>query len=285
MGSISDRGLGGPLLCQPDDRKGCAWCCGLYNVRESGRDALIRRLRRRTERFSLAPRTVDGILRYAEETKGEEHLELVDPDFYSCEFVGFLNRDETRVGCLLNPLSPGNKGVDWRGLSFHGGSACSGFFCRAFRELSDVERRIFLGTVDDWYLYGSLIGDIDYIKRVFRLAEQVVGRSLDPEWMLQPDARSVLLELFRWKTEPPFPGVVDSEAHGEADPDLGVARAEVVRAPLTMSHPDRVLERLSCPSLSAGRRQNALDLANKLLERLREAPHQAGSNPPSPDVS
>ena len=285
MKSTSDRGPREPLLCQPDNRKGCVWCCGLYNVRDAGRDVLVRRLRRRTERFSLTPRTVDGILRYAEETRGEERLELVDPDFYACEFVGFLNRGETRAGCLLNPLSPGNKGVDWRGLSFHGGSACSGFFCRAFRELTEGERKLIVGSVDDWYIYGCLIGDIDYIKSVFGLVEEALGRSLDPEWMLQPDATSVVLEFFRWKTDPPVPGAVDSEANGEADLDLGVARAEGARARLTRSHLDRVLERLSRPSLSAGRRQNAFDLANKLLERLREAPHQAGSNPPSPDVS
>lgn len=191
------------LLCQPDNRKGCAWCCGLYNVTVSGRGELVRRLRRRTERFSLVPRTGDGILRYGGETREEERLELVDPDFYSCEFVGFLNMDETRVGCLLNPRSPGNEGVDWRGLSFHGGAACSGFFCRASRELTGGERKIIIGTVDDWYLYGLLISDIDYIRRFFRLLEESFGRPLDPEWIHQPDARSVLLEFFRWKIEPP----------------------------------------------------------------------------------
>ena len=191
------------LLCQPDNRKGCAWCCGLYNVRESGRADLVRRLGRRTERFSLVPRTVDGILQYGGETKIDERLELVDPNFYSCEFVGFLNRDETRVGCLLNPGSPGNGGVDWRGLSFHGGAACSGFFCRAFRVLTEGEQKIIIGILDDWYLYGSLLSDIDYIKRVFRFVEESFGRPLDPEWTHQPDARSVLLQFYRWKIEPP----------------------------------------------------------------------------------
>lgn len=272
-------GAGGLLLCQPDDRKGCAWCCGLYNVRESGRDALIRRLRRRTERFSLAPRTVDGILRYAEETKGEERLEFLDPDFYSCEFAGFLNREETRVGCLLNPLSPGNKGVDWRGLSFHGGSACSGFFCRAFRELTEGERKITLETVDDWYLYGSLISDIDYLKSIFRLAEEAVGRPLDPGWMLHPDARSVLLEFFRWRTDPPSPGEVDSQADREANFDLGLAWAEGVRASFTMSPLDRVLERFGCTYQAVARRQCALDLVHRLLARLRKVSEDAGSNP------
>jgi len=189
------------LLCQPDNHKSCAWCCGLYNVRESGKGELTLRLKQRTKRFALVPRTVDGIRRYAEETKGEERLDLVDPSFYSCEFVGFLDRGETRVGCLLNPRGPGNEGVDWRGLSFHGGAACSGFFCRAFRELTEAERKILIGTVDDWYLYGLLISDMDCIKSVFHLVAEALGRPLEPELMLRPDVRSLLLELFQRKVE------------------------------------------------------------------------------------
>ena len=266
-----------PLLCQPDNRKGCAWCCGLYNVGESGRDALIPRLRRRTERLSAAPRTVDRILRYAGETKGEERLELVDPDFYSCEFVGFLDNDETRVGCLLNPQTPGNEGVDWRGLSFHGGAACSGFFCRAFRELTEGEREILIATVDDWYLYGSLISDIVYIKNVFRFLEESLGRPLKPEWMHQPDARSVLLEFCRWKIEPPFPGEVDATAVDDAGLDLAIARVEAARAPHIRAHLDGVLERVGCTSQSGAGRQRVLDLVNRLLARLREVPRVAVS--------
>ena len=93
--------------------------------------------------------------------------------------------------------------MDWRGLSFHGGAACAGFFCRASRELTEGEREIIIGTVDDWYLYGLLISDIDYIKRVLRFVEESFGRPLDPEWTHQPDARSVLLQFYRWKIEPP----------------------------------------------------------------------------------
>jgi hypothetical protein len=264
------------LLCQPDDRKGCAWCCGLYNVRDSGRGELACRLRRRTERFYFTSRTVEGVLRYAEETRDEERLALVDPDFYSCEFVGFLNRDETRVGCLLNPQSPGNRGVDWRGLSFHGGAACSGFFCRASRELTDGERRIIIGTVDDWYLYGFLLSDIDYIKSVFRFVEESLGRPLEPEWADQPDARGVLLEFFRWKFEPSVPEEMGSRAVDDPGLDFGVARAAATCAPNLRAHLDRVLDRVGCSSQSPGSRQRNLDLLTRILARLLEPRRRAG---------
>jgi hypothetical protein len=34
------------------------------------------------------------------------------------------------------------------------------------------------------------------------LVEEFFGRPLHPEWIHQPDARSVFLEFFRWKIEP-----------------------------------------------------------------------------------
>ncbi len=193
-----------PLLCQPDKRKGCAWCCGLYNVRDSGRDELITRLRRRTKAFSRTPRTTEAIARYSEQTSGEERFRLLDPDFHSCEFVGFLDPSETRVGCLLNPLSRGNSGIDWRGLSFHGGSACSRFFCRAFRELTDLEREIVLAAIDDWDLYGLIISDVDYIKAVLRLVEPALERSLTLEQGLSPPVLEAIHQLFRWKIDRRF---------------------------------------------------------------------------------
>jgi hypothetical protein len=220
----------------------------------------------------MTPRTVEGVLRYGEETREEELLELVDPDFYSCEFVGFLNRDETQVGCLLNPRSPGNGGVEWRGLSFHGGAACAGFICRASRELTEGERKIVVGTVHDWYLYGRLISDIDYIQRVFRLVGESLGRPLEPEWADQADARSVLLELFRWKIDPSFPEEVGSRAVDDAGPHPAMARAQATCACHIRTHLDRVLERVGCTRQSVARRQRTLDLVNRLLARLVEAP-------------
>jgi hypothetical protein len=193
-----------PVLCQPDDRKSCAWCCGLYNVRDSGKEHLVRRLRRRTRNFARTARDAEAIVGYGQETKAEERLQLLDPDFYSCEFTGFLDANETRVGCLLNPMSHGNDSTDWRGLSFHGGSACGGFLCRAFRELSPVEREVVLATIDDWYLYGLIISDVDFVKAVMRLVELALGRSLTPEQGLSPPVLEAIYELFRWKVDPPF---------------------------------------------------------------------------------
>ena len=179
----------GPHLCQPDKQKSCAWCCGLYNSHDVSRAGLARKLRARTEEFTKTRRTAEAILYFSERHREKEKSQLLDPEFYSCEFVGFLNEEETLVGCMLHPLARGNGGTDWRGLSFHGAMACQGFFCRSYRELSTVQKRIILSTVNDWYLFGLVISDADLIHSFFRL---VAESSIDPATLfLVPALKSV----------------------------------------------------------------------------------------------
>ena len=154
-------------LCQPGSQKSCGWCCGLYNTHHASRNALVRKLRARTREFASTDRNMTAIQRFSESTRGKEQSRLLDPEFYSCEFVGFLDSGETRVGCMLHPLAQGNRSIDWRGLSFHGAMACQGFFCRSYRELSSAEKWVILGTIHDWYLYGMVISDADYARVFF----------------------------------------------------------------------------------------------------------------------
>jgi hypothetical protein len=181
-------------LCQPDIQKSCAWCCGLYNCFNRSRTELARKLRARTAEFARTRRTVEGIVSFSENNREKEKSQLVDPEFYSCEFVGFLNAEETLVGCMLHPLARGNGGTDWRGLSFHGAMACQGFFCRCYRELSPLQKQIILSTVDDWFLYGLLISDTDFIHSFFRLVEENL---IDPITLLMPGASKLVHEFFQ----------------------------------------------------------------------------------------
>jgi hypothetical protein len=254
-----------PLLCQPDDRKSCAWCCGLYNVRDSGKEELVARLRRRTRNFFRTARAPEPIIAYGEETKAEERLQLLDPDFYSCEFCGFLDAKETRVGCLLNPMSRGNDGTDWRGLSFHGGSACGGFLCRAFRRLTDREREIVLVTVDDWYLYGLIISDVDYIKAVVRLVGLALGRSFTLDNGLSPPVLQAICELFRWKIDPPFA----RQSGGSVQPLDAGSPAHVQGSSLFESWPglEGALAGLRIGSLSPPERERIAIMLGRLLAR------------------
>jgi hypothetical protein len=183
----------GPHLCQPDRQKSCAWCCGLYNSCHKSRAGLARELKTRTGEFARTTRTVEAILHFSESNRLKEKSRLLDLDFYSCEFVGFLNEEETLVGCMLHPLARGNGGRDWRGLSFHGAMACQGFFCRTYRELSPFQKEIILSAVNDWYLYGLLISDTDFIHTFFGLVEE---HSIEPATLLALPALKLLHEFF-----------------------------------------------------------------------------------------
>ena len=183
----------GTHLCQPDRQKSCAWCCGLYNSSYKSRAGLARELKARTDEFARTRRTVKAILYFSESNRLKEKCQLFDPDFYSCEFVGFLNEEETLVGCMLHPLAPGNGGTDWRGLSFHGAMACQGFYCRSYRELSPFQKEIILSAVNDWYVYGLLISDADFIHSFFRLIEK---NSVDPATLLTVRASELVHEFF-----------------------------------------------------------------------------------------
>ena len=183
----------GPHLCQPDKLKSCAWCCGLYNSCDLSRAGLVLKLKIRTEEFSRTSRTVEAILHFSESHREKESSLFLDPDFYCCEFVGFLNKEETLVGCMLHPVARGNGGIDWRGISFHGAMACQGFYCRSYRELSTMQKEIILSAVNDWFLYGLVISNADFIHRFFRLVEE---NSIDPATLLTVPASRLVREFF-----------------------------------------------------------------------------------------
>jgi hypothetical protein len=176
----------------------------LYNVRAASKEKLVQRLRARTKRFARTDRTLSAIQDFSGKTTGAERSQLLDSTFYSCEFVGFLDSAEDRVGCMLHPRAPGNESIDWRGLSFHGTMACQGFFCRSYRQLSGAEQRVVLGTIRDWYLYGLVISDADYVNSFFDLVEKRLGRQIDLVKLLAPPASDFVHEFFHWKVDWPY---------------------------------------------------------------------------------
>jgi hypothetical protein len=254
-------------LCQPDEQKSCAWCCGLYNTHVASRAGLARKLRARTDEFARTRRTLEGILNFSERIKEKEKSQLLDPEFYSCEFVGFLNEEETRVGCMLHPLAHGNGGKDWRGLSFHGAMACQGFFCRSYRELSTIQKEIVLSSVNDWFLFGLVISDADFIHGFFSLlAENLI----DTGTLLRPAPAKLVHEFFYWKIDWPYrnsgarPKSIASRASLGTREDIpGQEPEKQALAPV-----DQIFVSLSSKFSSPAERLRAEEKVNRLLDRL-----------------
>jgi len=163
-----------PPLCQPDAQKSCGACCGLYNYKNTNRRKLEEKLHRRTEAFrklgSPTQETAEAFACWVREVEsGGKLLETI----YNCEFLGFLDSRNRRVGCLLHPSQ--NKGIDLRSSSFYGAELCACHLCLSHQKFTPEETWCVIHCLDDWYLYGICITDIDFCKTFFSLASARLG--------------------------------------------------------------------------------------------------------------
>ncbi|HDQ03574.1 MAG TPA: hypothetical protein ENN23_03250 [Deltaproteobacteria bacterium] len=190
------------VLCQPDEVKSCGACCGLYNYVDSTRASLTSRLRRRTKYFRETVKTPADVERYASEIKSSEDLTKRYEGIYCCEYLGFLDEREKKVGCLLHPQR--NEGCDLRDVSFYGRELCAGHLCPSHYFIPDSQVRILLGILDDWYLYGLCITDIDLVKTYFKLLADRIGEELKPEAFASETLVRIARQYFGWKIDWPF---------------------------------------------------------------------------------
>lgn len=191
-------------LCRPDDRKSCAACCGLYNVRDGAQPSLTAKLEKRASLFRRTPRSVRGLDEYEAAIKHEETDAPLDEAIHVCEFAGFLDADRKIVGCLLHPSAPGNSGVDLRGLCYYGSMACKSFFCPSWSEVPASQMRILLDVLDDWRLYGLVVTDVGFIRSVFRLLEINLGAPVDRGRLFRSPALNIFKNMLSWKDSWPF---------------------------------------------------------------------------------
>jgi hypothetical protein len=183
-------------LCQPDEKKSCGACCGLYNWQDHLRPTLTRFLRRRTS--LLASFGEDPDLNLHEKMKDDhpgnpKFLETI----YNCEFLGFIDLGERRIGCLLHPSL--HQGNDQRNHCVYGAELCAGHFCPSYSHLARVEQAAVIAGIDDWYLYGLVITDIDLVKEFFQHVQTRLGDHLRPERLERPEVKRALGEFFQLK--------------------------------------------------------------------------------------
>ncbi len=136
------------LLCQPDDRKGCSACCGLFNFRDISRKHLHSFLQEGQKRQSNVSEDFEILLSSTNQVR--------DITSHICPYQGFIAPG--KPGCLLHPRV---LGVEKRGLSLFGARICDGFLCPAHQLLSHHEKCILINSVDDWYTYTLAIIDTE----------------------------------------------------------------------------------------------------------------------------
>jgi len=183
-------------LCQPDSSKSCGACCGLYNWKDHSRQALQAILELQT---GLLPRFLEK--EQFDEYRRIRHDKIKNSKLfetiYNCEFLGFLDPARTRVGCMLHPATTG--GRDLRVHCFYGAAICSGHFCPGYSCLTTAEQLAVVHALDDWYLYGLVITDIDLVKEFFRHVENTMGDSIREKSLSRPDVIKLLSSFFSLK--------------------------------------------------------------------------------------
>lgn len=92
-----------------------------------------------------------------------------------------------------------NGGIDLREASFYGRELCEGHVCPSDHFLGPTEKQALLYVLDDWYLYGLCLADIDLVKDYFRRLADCLGEMPDPEIFRKGNAREIAREFFAFK--------------------------------------------------------------------------------------
>lgn len=135
--------------------------------------------------------------------KGEPDAPL-EESIHVCEFAGFMDTNGRIPGCLLHPGAPGNNGVDLRGMCHYGSMACKAFFCPAWENMDALHRDILVKSIDDWHLYGLVITDAHFVRSLFGLLEESLGRPTDADRLLTGETGLIFKEMLSWKDTWPF---------------------------------------------------------------------------------
>ena len=184
-------------LCQPDSTKSCGACCGLYNWEDHSRATLSPLLLRRTRLFLSSGKDPELFQKAYSGEKFPPNPKLVEA-IYNCEFLGFLDTENKRVGCLLHPSVNQEEDLRYH-CCFYGAELCAGHFCPSYTFLTQTEQKAVLVSLGDWYLYGLVITDIDLVKEFFRHVQTRLGDCLREERLEDFRVRQALRNFFQLK--------------------------------------------------------------------------------------
>ena len=263
---------GGVYLCQVGESLSCGACCGLYNVEDASFKSLSEILSRRTEAFSAVSRNSNAILNFKQQIEENEARKRPYPEFHHCPYIGFIGKQQSRVGCLLHPLAEGNSGVDFRGLSFYGGLACSAYFCPSHRTLKPHYKKILQAAAQNWYLYGLMITEAEMVKTFFEEVERRLQRPLnEKDFPANGSGLDIIREFLNLKLDWPYrsPTCKGPANYFFKDPEYAppsIAYDSIGKAP---SRYDLILRALHTAIEDKNTLKKAEGAIEKLIERVQ----------------
>lgn len=216
-------------LCQRA-RASCGGCCGVYNRIDPDRAAVHAELARHTRVLARTERT-PAAFREAAKRLAEDAPAPVFPSIRVCQLVGFLDEQETRVGCLAHPKA--NGGVDLRGCGVYDVEICESFLCPSHAALTEREAQL-VEAVAGYHLYGLVATDAPFVRAVLAAIEEEAGRPVESAELRAGPAAAALRRLFELKEElaPGSDGLFTPFRHGGAEAPPVPAGAEAILAAL-----------------------------------------------------
>jgi hypothetical protein len=185
-------------LCQRGAAS-CGACCGLYNRAQLSRPGVAAALSRRTAALRDLPRTAEAYGAAARALARSEEPALF-PLVRVCPLLGWLDAEETRVGCLAHPLVTG--GADLRDCGAYDARICESFLCPSHTWLSEDEAALAAeACAGDPYLYGLVVTDVPFLRAALDGVARLAGRRVERRHLAEERLRGALVRLLALKEE------------------------------------------------------------------------------------
>lgn len=182
----------------------------MYNRVGGDRASIEGLLAARTARFRAEcdPSDASSLLAYKREQMTREAPDKLLGLLRNCPFLGVLDDDTGRVGCMVHPRVTG--GIDARDCGVYDRETCESYLCAAYTVLSDEERRVVIeATGDDSYLYGLILNDVKFHRALYAYAADITGMTARGRRLFAPRVLATIQAWFELKSDWPW---VDPEA-------------------------------------------------------------------------
>jgi len=186
------------MLCQPDNKKSCGACCGLFNWKDHSRSAIHEIICLQTDLFFSLP-NFNNLTKYKTEVNSLIKNKKLFETIYNCEFLGFIDKNRRKIGCMLHPAVTGNP--ELRNNCFYGSKICESHFCPSFGSLTTIEQKAVIASIDDWYLYALVITDFDLVKEFFKHIETSIGEGIKEKNLSKSGIKPALNDFFKLKED------------------------------------------------------------------------------------
>jgi len=187
-------------FCQPDNASfSCGACCGFLNLKIS-KEELQALLERRTEDFlqKVDFEKIHTIAAFRQLSEAKESkLEKYDTTTYNCPFLGYIDSEYKKIGCMIHPAKTNDPKS--QNFSFYGTSICQAYDCKnkerssamnweSFLSENDynsieysaiVSDHISLGLIENFFSESGIAPELEIFKQYPGLLKKIIRHKLD----------------------------------------------------------------------------------------------------------